>query len=161
MRQPTDGLQIGGIGTFHVRITLELVALVGDLQRDLQAALLGTLPHRSWGLVRSGGSLPAIVRHMVSNIALSKNIPFEQRTELVRVPDDIGATTMRYEPITPAALPPHFAFGALAIIAAVLNSLEAPGQASHIWEQVGISPVMDAASFKAWLSDNGQHRLLA
>ncbi len=96
---------------------------------------------------------------MVSSIALSKNIPFEHRTELALIPDDILATTVRYEPITLAALPPSFAFGALAIVAAVLDSLEAPGRASYTWEQDGIPPVMDTASFTAWLSDNGQNRL--
>jgi len=156
--QPTEGLQIGSTGTFHVRITLELVALVSELQRDLQAALLGAPPQRSWGLVRSGSSLPTIVRCMVSRIALSKNIPFEQRTELVRVPGDMRATTLWYEPITPAALPPRFAFGAMAVIAAVLDSLEVPGRASHTWEQDGVTPVMDATSFTAWLDDNAQHR---
>jgi len=64
-----------------------------------------------------------------------------------------------YEPITPAALPPRFAFGALAIVAAVLDSLEAPGGAGHIWEQDGVPPVVDAASLLAWLNDDGRNSL--
>ncbi len=92
-----------------------------------------------------------VVRDTVFSVVL--------RTEVVLVTDDIPASTVLYEPITPAALPPRVAFAALAIVAAVLDSLEAPGGAGHIWEQDGVPPVMDAASFLAWLNDNGRNPL--
>ena len=159
MGQPTDGLKIGYTAPLRIQLTAKLVALVSHLQRDLQLAISGAAPHRPWGFVRSGGSLLMVVRHMVLSIVLTTNIPFTQRTELRLFEGNIPASTVQYEPITPAALSPRFAFGALAIIAAVLDSLEAPGEACHIWEQDGVPPIVDAASFLAWLNDQGRNSL--
>lgn len=68
------------------------------------------------------------------------------------------ASPVLYEPVTPAALSSRFAFGALAIVAAVLDSLEAPGKAGHTWEQDGVPPAMNAASFLLWPNDDGRNR---
>ncbi len=100
-----------------------------------------------------------VVRHMAFSIVLTTNTRFEQRTEVLMATDRILASPVLYEPVTPAALPSRFAFGALAIVAAVLDSLEAPGEAGHTWEQDGVPPAMDAASFLSWLNDDGRNWL--
>lgn len=43
------------------------------------------------------------------------------------------ALSLVYEPITPAVLSPYSAFGALAVVAAVLDSVEAVGGPGHRW----------------------------
>jgi len=157
--RPAGDWKVEHTGAFLVQVSPELAALVSDLQHDLQAALSGTAPHRSWGFVPSGSSLLMVVRHMAFSIVLTARIRFAWRIELVPATDTIPIVPVLHEPMTPAVLSPKVAFGALAIIAAVLDSLEARGGSGHKWKQDGVPSVMDAASFVTWLSDDGREWL--
>jgi len=157
--RPVGDWKVEHTGAFLVQVSPELAALVSDLQHDLQAALSGTAPHRSWGFVPSGSSLLMVVRHMAFSIVLTARIRFAWRIELVPATDTIPIVPVLHEPMTPAVFSPKVAFGALAIIAAVLDSLEARGGSGHKWKQDGVPSVMDAASFVTWLSDDGREWL--
>ena len=158
--RPAGDWRGGHTGAFLVQFSPELAALVSDPQHDLQAALSGPAPHRSWGFVPSGSSLLLVVRHMAFSIVLTARIRFAWRIELlVPATDTTPIVPVLYEPVTPAVLSPKVAFGAIAIIAAVLDSLGARGGPGHKWEQDGVPSVMDAASFVAWLSDDGREWL--
>lgn len=157
--RPGQDWKVGHTGAFLVQVSPELEALVSELQHDLQAALSGVPPLRSWGFVPSGSSLLMVVRHMAFSIVLTARIRFAWRIELMPARDTIPTIPVLHEPMTPAVLSPKIAFGALAIIAAVLDSLEARGGSGHKWKRDGVPSVMDAASFMAWLSDDGREWL--
>ena len=70
------------------------------------------------------------------------------------------ASSVPYEPTMPTTLSPHTAYGPLAVIAAVLDSLNGSGERHH-WQQDGISLVLDARSFATWLGDKGRKLLRA
>jgi TniQ len=154
-----DDWKVCHTGAFLVQVSPELATLVSELQHDLQAALSGVAPHRSWGFVQSGSILLMVVRHMAFSIVLTARIRFAWRIELVPARNTIPTVPALHEPMTPAVLSPRIAFGALAIIAAVLDSLEARGGSGHKWKRNGVPSVMDATSFVAWLSDDGREWL--
>lgn len=129
--RPIGGLELGRTGAFGVHHTPDLAALVANLQRDLQAALLGAAPQRPWGAARSGPTLLRVVRGLVFNIVLAMNVKVEQRTELVMDKGKAPFVTVLHEPVTPAALSPYAAFGVLATAAVLLDSMGAGGGAGR------------------------------
>ena len=137
-------------GAFGTRITPSLNQLIGNLQRDLQAALTGARPSRSWGLLLSAKGLVTAVRHVTFCLIMATTVRCEPRIILpVMMPGGVlvpGAP----EPITPAALSTRAAHGVLAISAAALRSLEGGGE-THMWDaDRGKSP-LNISSFLAWL----------
>ncbi len=120
-------------GAFGTRITPSLNQLIGKLQNDLQAALTGARPSRSWGLLLSAKGLVTAVRHVTFCLIMATTVRCEPRIILpVMMPGGVlvpGAP----EPITPAALSTRAAYGALAISAAALRSLEGGGE-THMWD---------------------------
>ena len=153
--------EFGGLGAFNVQITPDVHTLVGELQRDLQAALLGAAPTGSWGAVRSGPLLLRVVRDFAFSIVLAKAIRVEQRTELVMDNGRIPYITVLHEPITPAALSPNAAFGVFAIAGAVLASMVSNGDAGHVWRQDGGLRPINAQSFMERLDDQPRRWLCA
>ena len=159
--QPTRGLDFGRIGAFDVRLTPGLVALAGGMQRDLQAALLGAPLHRAWGAVRSGPLLLQVVGDLTYGIALACNAKVDQRTELVSEAGTVPRSTELFESVTPAALSPYGAFGAIAIAAAVLDSMGPDGSAGHAWEARRGPLAINLMSFMEWLGGYARGRLRA
>lgn len=127
-----------------------------DMQRDLQAALLGGAPTGSWGAVRSGRLLLRVVRDFAFSIVLARGIKVEQRSELVTGKGRVPYLTVLYEPVTPAALSPRAAFGVLAIAGAVLASMAPNAGAGHTWRQDGDLHPIDARWFMDWLGDRAR-----
>ncbi len=159
--QPVTGPEFGGTGVFGVHLTPGLAALAGEMQRDLQAALLGAAPSGPWGTVRSGPLLLRIVRDFTLGIVMATGIRVEQRSELVTGKGRVPCVTVLHEPVTPAALSPFAAFGVLAITGAVLASMVPDGGTSHMWRQDRGSVPIDARSFMEWLGDRARTLLCA
>lgn len=154
--QPAGGLEFGSTGAFDIQVTPRRAALVKDMQRDLQAALLGGAPTGSWGAVRSGRLLLRVVRDFAFSIVLAKGIKVEQRSELVMGRGRVPYVTVLYEPVTPAALSPRAAFGVLAIAGAVLASMAPNAGAGHTWRPDGDLHPIDARWFMEWLGDRAR-----
>lgn len=154
--QPTGGLEFGGTGAFNVQITPNLVVLVGELQRDLHAALLGATPIGPWGSVRSGPILLRVVRDFAFSIVLAKNVKINQRTQVVTGKGRAPYVTVLYEPVTPAALPVSAAFGVLAIAGTVLASMVPnSGTRQMLRQDRGLLPI-NTQLFLEWLGDEAQ-----
>ena len=141
------------MGAFGVCLTPALIRLAGQLQGDLQAALAGIQPKRPWGFVQSASGLNTVVRNLTFCIVMATRVKCELRIELPD-PKPGSAFQITYDPITLGALPHYPAHGALAIIAATLDSLENPDGARHHWSPDGIGASLNAASFVAWLPTN-------
>lgn len=157
---PVKPLEFEYAGGFGTLLTQELVRRVGSLQYDLQAALLDVPPQGGRGTVRSAAGLLRIVRDLTLAVVLAKDVWFEQPMELVTGSAEAPPSRMLYESFTPAALQPRTAFNLLAVIAAVLDSLD--GKAvRYYWMQDGISLTLNAASFMKWLGDKGRQLLRA
>lgn len=155
---PVKLLEFEYAGGFGALLTRELVKRVGSLQYDLQAALLDVPPQGGRGTVRSAAGLLRIVRDLTLAVVLAKDVWFEQRMELVTGLAEAPPSRVLYESFTPAALQPQTAFGLLAVVAAVLDSLD--GKAvRYYWMQDGISLALNAASFIKWLGDKGRKLL--
>jgi hypothetical protein len=107
--------------------------------------------------LRSGKGLIAAVRDLTLCIVLATRIKLEQRIELPE-PKPGQVFTPVYEPITPAALSQHAAFGVLAMTATTLSSLSG-GEARLWWRPDAVISIMNATSFVAWLPA-GTRRLL-
>ncbi len=150
---PHSAVNDTSMGAFGVCLTPALIRLAGQLQGDLQAALAGIQPKRPWGFVQSASGLNTVVRNLTFCIVMSTRVKCELRIEL---PDPRPGSPFQitYDPITLGALPHYPAYGALAIIAATLDSLENPGGARHHWTPDGIGASLNAASFVAWLPIN-------
>lgn len=155
---PERGLEDGGVGAFGVCFTPPLSRLVGDLQSDLQAALAGSRPRRAWGFVRSAKGLLVAVRDLTLCIILATRMTCEPRIELPE-PKAGQAFAPVHEPITLAALPQFAAYGVLAIAAAMLRSLEGGSGPRHHWRPDGLTSIMNASSFVAWLPADERRRL--
>jgi hypothetical protein len=137
------------MGAFGVCLTPALTRLVGQLQGDLQTALAG-LQLKQWGFARPGSGLDAVVRDLTLCLVAATRAPCEPRIEWTSSKPG-SAFRITDEPITLASLPHYPAYAALAIIAAILDSLENPGRAAHHWQPNGIGANLNAASFVAWL----------
>jgi hypothetical protein len=110
---------------FDLMATPELNRAVAILQADLSAALAGATS-RPGCFVRSAGGLMDAVACLVIGIALGREMRFEPRVDLfTRAPSKPWAVV--YELFTPAAASVYCAFGLLAIVAAVLDSLDGQG----------------------------------
>lgn len=142
---------------FDLMATPELNRAVAVLQADLSAALAGAAS-RPGCFVRSAGGLMDAVACLVVGIALGREMRFEPRVDLfTRAPSKPWAVV--YELFTPAAASVYCAFGLLAIVAAVLDSLDGQGGASYRWRQSGVAPVITAVSYMAWLNDEARQWL--
>lgn len=142
---------------FDLMATPELNRAVAILQADLSAALAGATS-RPGCFVRSAGGLMDAVACLVAGIALGREMRFEPRVDLfTRAPSKPWAVV--YELFTPAAASVYCAFGLLAIVAAVLDSLDGQGGASYRWKQSGVAPVITAVSYMAWLNDEARQWL--
>jgi len=84
-------------------------------------------------------------------------VKFEQRSELVVRMGKAPASMWLYEPVTPAALAPYAAFGALAISATVLDS--GGWRAAAGGSRTRILCGLDAGSFVASLGGEGRLHL--
>jgi hypothetical protein len=136
-------------GTFGISITPSLNGLIGMLQSDLQGALKGVRPRRSWGFQQGAGGLLTAIRDLTLCLILATRVRCEPRIILPKfVPGETFAAM--HEPITPAALSTQAAYGALGIAAAVLSNLERSND-RHIWNPDGETSVLTIASFLTWL----------
>ena len=136
-------------GAFGICISASLNRLVLALQSDLQAALVGARPRRSWGFAHSAKGLMMAIRDLTLCLVFAMRMRCEPRI-LLPGQDGAGVAPAR-EPITLAAVPLRAAYGVLALAAAALGSLEG-GQRCHHWKPDGGGKViMDAASLVAWL----------
>ena len=144
-------------GAFGTCITPALNRLIGTLQSDLQAALTGARPRRSWGFLRSANGLVTAVRHLTFCLLLTTRVRCEPRIILPAVmPGEAFAPAP--EPITPAALSTRTAYGVLAIAAAALRSLGG-GRDRHVWNPDSGKCVLNIPSFLAWLPADVRRQL--
>jgi hypothetical protein len=144
-------------GAFGTCITPSLNRLIGMLQRDLQAAIAGARPNRSWGFLRSAKGLVMAVRHVTFCLILATRMRFEPRIILPEVRP--GETFVPApEPITLAALSTRAAYGVLAISAAVLRSLEGRAERHH-WKPEGGKAALNTEAFLAWLPADTRRQL--
>lgn len=148
-RQGEEG-QHAEPGAFGICITPALNRLVWALQRDLQAALAGARPKRSWGFTRSAKGLVTAIIDLTLCLVFATRVRCEPRILLPGWGPEETFAPVR-EPITLAALPLRAAHGVLAVAAAALASLEG-GKRGHQWKPDGSRRVaMDVASLAAWL----------
>jgi len=152
--EPTRGED----GAFGIWRSLSAKRVVEELQTDLQAALAGSPPGRSWGSIRSATGLTIAVRDLTLCIVLAERLKVEPRIELPE-PKPGQTYTPFYQPITTAALPSRTAFGVLASVATVLETLTRGGAGQRLRPNPG-TDLMSADSFVAWLPLR-QRRLLA
>ena len=145
-------------GAFGVRITPPLTQLVANFQSDVQGALAGSAPGGSWGLACSAKSLVAAVGDLARGIIVVTGMKFEPRIELPELKAG-QAFLPFYEPVTPAALPQHAAYGVLAVVAGFLGSLEAESGPSCQRRPNFATALTTAASFIAWLPADGRRLL--
>jgi hypothetical protein len=156
-RRMRDWWEDESAGAFETCITPSLNRLISNLQSDLQAALMGAQPSRSWGFLRSAKGLATAVRHMTFCLLMATGVRCEPRIILPEImPGEAFAPAP--EPITPAALSTRTAYGVLAIAAAALRSLEGSGE-RHMWTPEGGKSVLNIASFLAWLPADIQRQL--
>jgi hypothetical protein len=149
-RNPAPGWwDDGRVGAFGACISPLLTRLVGTLQTDLQAALAGSRPRRSWGFVRSGKGLVTAVLDLTLCLVFATRVRCEPRIILPEWRPGEAFAPVR-EPITPAALSSYAGYGVLAIAAAALRSLEGRGERHHRRPHGG-KAIMDASSFVGWL----------
>lgn len=136
-------------GAFGTCITPSLNRLVWALQCDLQAALVGAKPRRSWGFTRSAQGLVTAISDLTLGVVFATRVRCEPR---ILLPEWAPGTAFVpvHEPITLAALPLAAAYGVLALAAAALRSLEG-GRGCHHWRPDGAKVIMDAGSLVAWL----------
>lgn len=154
--RPSGGEDGGGCG---IRWPPSVKCVVEELQTDLQAALAGLPPGRSWGGIRSAKGLTIAVRDLTLCIVLAERLKVEPRIELPE-PKPGQAYAPIHHPITPAALLSGTAFGVLASVAAVLRTLARGGEGRQRWRPDDGTGLMSAASFVAWLATE-ERRLLA
>lgn len=143
---------------FDLVATPGLTRIVLALQADLVAALAGVAPDRPGGILRSAGGLIEVMASLVAGIGLGRNMRFERRVDWFATARS-KPWAVAYELFTPADASVHCAFGLLGITAAVLDSLNGHVEAGHCWTQEDVAPVITAASFMAWLDDNGRQWL--
>ncbi len=136
-------------GAFGTCITPSLNRLIGTLQSDLQVALRGKRPGRSWGLLRSANGLVTAVLDVTVCLVLATGVRCEPRIVFPAWRPGEAFAPLR-EPITPAALSVGAAYGVLAIAAAVLRSLDHRAERHH-WCPDGVKAALDMSSFVAWL----------
>ena len=156
--QATSPADRTGRGAFGIYLTPSLTRLLGQLQSDLQAMLAGEQMERSWGVMRSASTLNTVVSDLTACMVMATRTHYETGIALSD-PKPGSAFYMIGVPITPAALSHYAAYGALAIIAATLDSLENPGAAGHHWAPDGIGESLNACSFRAWLPADKQTQL--
>jgi hypothetical protein len=148
----------GEHGSFGIWRSLSAKRVVEELQTDLQAALAGSKPRRSWGSIRSATGLTIAVRDLTLCIVLAERLKAEPRVELP-APKLGQAYAPIYQPITTAALPLRTAFGVLASVATVLQTLTGGGGRQRRRPNAG-TDLMSADAFVAWLPLR-ERRLLA
>jgi hypothetical protein len=137
-------------GPFGICLTASLNRLVLALQSDLQAALAGARPKRSWGFTRSAKGLVMAIFDLTLCVVFATRVRCEPRILLPEWSPGAAFIPVQ-EPVTLAALPLRAAYGVLALAAAALCSLEG-GKRCHHWRPDGGGKViMDAASLVAWL----------
>jgi len=146
-------------GAFGIRRPPSVKHVVEALQTDLQAALAGSPPGRSWGGIRSAKGLTIAVRDLTLCIVLAERLKVEPRIELPE-PKPGQAYAPIHQPITPAALLSGTAFGVLASVAAVLRTLAKGGEGRQRWRPDDGTGLIGATSFIAWLAPE-ERRLLA
>lgn len=137
-------------GAFGICISTSLNRLVSALQSDLEVALTGAKPRRSWGFARSAKGLMTAVRDLTLCLVFATRMRCEPRILLPGWGSEETFAPVR-EPITLAALPLRAAHGVLAVAAAALDSLEGGKRCYHWKPDGGSKVVMDAASLVAWL----------
>ena len=158
LRSTTHGTDTS-MGAFGVCLTPALTRLVGQLQSDLQAILANMQPRQRWEFVQPPSGLDSVVCDLTFCIVMAAGMNFEQRIDWVD-PKPGSAFQIIHQPITPAALAHYPAFGALAIIAAILDDLESPAGACHQWKPDGFCTDLNASSFVAWLPADSRTQLL-
>lgn len=152
------GLDDEGARVFGGRIAADLAQWVTDLQSDALAALGGTVPRRSWGLVRAADCLIDAIRELAVCIIVATRAKFMPRIGLPE-PQAGQVVPLVYEPVTPAALPMYAARDVLGIVAAMLANLEAEGRTGHRGRSDLTAPIMAVASFVERLSADGRRQL--
>jgi hypothetical protein len=131
--------------------------VIGTLQSDLQAALTGARPSRSWGFLQFANGLATAVLHVRFRLLLTTRVRCEPRIILPAVlPGEAFAPAPAK--ITPATLSTRAAYGVLAIAAATLRSL-GRGRDHHVWNPDSGKCELNIASFLAWLPADVRRRL--
>lgn len=148
-RRRREWWQDESTGAFGICITPSLNRLIGNMQSDLQDALTGERPRRSWGFLRSATGLLKAVLHMTFCLIMAARVRCEPRITLPNVMRGEGFVPAP-EPITPAALSARTAYGILAIAVAILRSLGGSGEC-HYWKPDGGKSTLNVSSFLQWL----------
>ena len=140
----------GRAGAFGIPRTPEILRLVRVMQEDLGAALAGLVPGRSWGPARGARVLLAATRALTLSLIQAAGIRIEPRIDVFALASGQVRSPV-CEPITLAALTPYAAFGVMAVVASVLDSLAGGQHAGRCWRPADKLAPMDAASVLAWL----------